>query len=106
MLAKETGKTQASMAIGQPPRFRLTSDRGGQKPPGTVPSWHSISGYYDSAYVAAPLAGGAVHCTRGAVLTHQRADLEAGVGFMVRVFCSWDRRLRIHSEGNCREELV
>lgn len=37
----------------------------------------------------------------------QRADLEAGEGFMVVGFCSLeDRQFWVHVEGNHREELA
>lgn len=66
------------MATGQPPKFRLTSDWCGQKPPGTVPDWDSISGCHDCACVGAPLVGGQYttqevpSCSRGPTLKQER----------------------------------
>lgn len=88
------------MATCQPPKFRLTSDQCGQKPPGTVPGWHSISGYPDSACVGAPLAEGqytaqeVLSCTRGLTLEQER-DLRWWFSAARRTGRSW-----VHVEGN------
>lgn len=102
-------QTEAKVARGQPPKFRLTSSQCGQKPPGTVPSWHSRSGCRGCAcavlHVLQP--PGTRGNTAGKRCPRAPEDWPWRRGrILVAVLCGWDRSFWVCVESNCREGLA